>query len=75
MAIGTEMTVCLTLSDRKRLDNLLIDAAVVRWSKGGDAGWEIIRMDDANRARLTDFIEQFRAADLTPKPDSEIHWY
>jgi PilZ domain len=75
VAVGTETTVYLTLSDGKRLDNLLIDAAVVRWSNGGDAGWEIIRMDDANRARLTDFIEQFRAADLTSEPESEIHWY
>jgi len=75
VAVGTETTVYLTLSDGKRLDNLLIDAAVVRWSNGGDAGWEIIRMDDANRARLTDFIEQFRAADLTSEPEREIHWY
>jgi hypothetical protein len=75
VAVGTETTVYLTLSDGKRLDNLLIDAAVVRWSNGGDAGWEIIRMDDANRARLTDFIEQSRAADLTSESESEIHWY
>jgi hypothetical protein len=75
VAVGTETTVYLTLSDGKRLDNLLIDAAVVRWSKGGDAGWEIIRMDEANRTRLTDFIEQFKAADLTSEPESEIHWY
>ena len=73
--VGTETTVYLTLCDGKRSDNLLIDAAVVRWSNGGDAGWEIIRMDDANRARLTDFIEQFKAADLTSEPASEVHWY
>lgn len=74
VAVGAEITVYLTLRDGKRSDNLLIDAAVVRWSKGRDAGWEITRMDEVSRARLKDFVEQFKAADLTVEITEEMHW-
>jgi PilZ domain len=62
--VGTETTVYLTLREGKKSHNILIDSAVVRWAKGRDAGWEITRMDEPTRARLIDFVEHFRAADL-----------
>lgn len=77
VAVGTETTVYLTLRDGKRSDNILIDAASVRWSNGREAGWEIIRMDEASRARLTDFVEQFKTPDLTSDANDdkdEVHW-
>ena len=74
--VGTEATVYLTLCDGKRTDKILIEAAVVRWSEGRDAGWEITRMDEASRTRVTDFLEQFKkAADLTLGTRDKIHWH
>jgi hypothetical protein len=46
----------------------------MRWSQGRDAGWEITRMDEASRAWLADFVEQFKAADLTLEITNEMHW-
>ena len=37
---------------------LLIDSAIVRWSNGRDAGWEIQTIDAASRARLNRFLDQ-----------------
>ncbi len=31
-------------------------------------------MDEASRACLTDFVEQFKAADLTVEITEEMHW-
>jgi hypothetical protein len=75
VAVGTETTVYLTLHNGKRPDNITIDAAIVRWSNGREAGWEITRMDETSRARLMDFVEQFRSADLTSDSETETHWY
>jgi hypothetical protein len=72
--VGTETTVYLTLHDGKRSNNIVIDAAVVRWSEGRDAGWEITRMDEASRARLADFVEQFKAADLPSETMKGARW-
>jgi hypothetical protein len=61
--VGTETTVYITLRDGKQSHNILIESAIVRWAEGRDAGWEITRMDEATRARLMDFVEQFKASD------------
>ena len=37
---------------------LLIDSAIVRWSNGHDAGWEIQTIDATSRARLNRFLDQ-----------------
>ena len=37
---------------------LLIDSAIVRWSNGRDAGWEIQTIDATSRARLNRFLDQ-----------------
>lgn len=39
---------------------LLIDSAVVRWSSGRDAGWEIQTISDTSRARLDRFLDRAR---------------
>jgi hypothetical protein len=72
--VGTETTVYITLREGKKSHNVLIDGAVVRWSKGGDAGWEITRMDEASRDRLADFVEQFKAADLASETAEGPRW-
>ncbi len=59
---GTESTVYMTILDGDQPRNILIDAAVVRWSDGQVAGWEILRMDEANRAQLTRLVEKLRSA-------------
>jgi hypothetical protein len=63
VSVGTETTVYITLRDGKESHNIHVDSAIVRWSEGHDAGWEIIRMDEASRARLMDFVEQFKPSD------------
>jgi hypothetical protein len=35
---------------------LLIDSAIVRWSSGLDAGWEIHTISETSRARLNRFL-------------------
>ena len=64
---GTESTVYMTILEGDQSHNILIDAAVVRWSDGQISGWEILRMDEANRTRLTHFVEKLRAASPTEK--------
>jgi hypothetical protein len=64
VAAGTETTVYLTLPDGGESKNILVDAAVVRWSEGRDAGWEIARIDEDTRARLDHFLDKLNAADV-----------
>jgi PilZ domain len=72
---GTETTVTITLSDGKRSRNILIDGAIVRWSRGLDTGWEITGMDEANRSRLMEFVEQVKMNPETMEPTDDIRWY
>ena len=72
---GTETTVTITLSDGMKSHNILIDGAIVRWSRGRDMGWEITRMDDVTRAQLMDFVTQCELATPTMKTTDDIHWY
>jgi hypothetical protein len=60
--VGTESTVYMTILEGNQPYNILIDAAVVRWTDGHIAGWEILRMDEASRVRLTHFIETLSSA-------------
>ncbi|OQW30489.1 MAG: hypothetical protein A4E19_09235 [Nitrospira sp. SG-bin1] len=62
VCVGTESTVYITLHDGNQSHNIIVDTAVVRWSDGHVAGWEITRMDEASRARLMDFLEQLKSA-------------
>lgn len=40
---------------------LLIDSAIVRWSSGRDAGWEIQTICETSQARLNRFLNQTRS--------------
>jgi hypothetical protein len=55
----------MTVLEGGQPHNILIDAAVVRWADGQIAGWEILRMDEANRTRLSQFVEKLRSVDPT----------
>ena len=61
---GSETTVYFTLPDGDESRTVLVDAAVVRWSEGRDAGWEITRIDKEARARLDQFLENLNATDV-----------
>jgi hypothetical protein len=57
-----EMPVYIELpSDTGESKYLLIDSAIVRWSSGRDAGWEIQTMSDTSRARLNRFLDRARS--------------
>ena len=60
VAPGMIMPVYLELADDGESKYLLIDSAIVRWSNGRDAGWEIRTIDATSRARLIRFLEQVR---------------
>jgi hypothetical protein len=74
VCVGTESTVYITLHDGKQSHNLLIDAAVVRWSDGQIAGWEITRMDEASRGRLADYVEQLSSVGQLPESRTVSIW-
>lgn len=46
--------------DKGESKYLLIDSAIVRWSSGRDAGWEIQRISDVAQARLNEFLSRAR---------------
>ena len=72
--VWTETTVYITLQNGTKSYNVLIDAAIVRWANGREAGWEIVRMDEANRTRLLDFVEHFRPLERTSEAMGRTHW-
>jgi hypothetical protein len=55
---GMSMPVYLELGDGGESKYLLIDSAIVRWSNGRDAGWEIQAIDTTSLARLNRFLDQ-----------------
>jgi hypothetical protein len=55
---GMSMPVYLELADGGESKYLLIDSAIVRWSNGRDAGWEIQAIDTTALARLNRFLNQ-----------------
>jgi hypothetical protein len=57
---GMSMPVYLELADDGESKYLLIDSAIVRWSNGRDAGWEIRKIGATSRARLIRFLDQMR---------------
>ena len=40
---------------------LLIDSAIVRWTSGHDAGWEIQTISEPSQARLNRFLDRARS--------------
>jgi hypothetical protein len=58
---GMVMPVYLELADGGESKYLLIDSAIVRWSNGRDAGWEIQTIDTTSLDRLNRFLNQVGA--------------
>jgi hypothetical protein len=46
--------------DEEESKYLFIESAIVRWSSGHDAGWEIQAIDATSRARLNRFLGHIR---------------
>jgi hypothetical protein len=65
LPIGLETIVFLTLRDRDELHHILIESAIVRWSDGRHAGWEILRIDALSQGSLADVMEQCDPSDVT----------
>ena len=59
---GMVMPVYIELprDDEEESKYLFIESAIVRWSSGHDAGWEIQVIDAPSRARLNRFLDQIR---------------
>jgi hypothetical protein len=56
---GMVMPVYIELPhDEEESKYLFIESAIVRWSSGHDAGWEIKTIDATSRARLNRFLDQ-----------------
>jgi len=55
---GMSMPVYIELDDDGESKYLLIDSAIVRWSNGHDAGWEIQTIDTTSLTRLKRFLGQ-----------------
>lgn len=53
----------MTLRDGKNGYPIFIDAAIVRWTNGCEAAWEITRTDELTRTRLTNFLERWERED------------
>lgn len=58
LAIGLKAIAFLTLRDGEDLHHILIESAIVRWAHGRHAGWENLRIDALNQARLATVMEQ-----------------
>ena len=61
---GLEKHVFIALRDGQDCHPIFIDAAIVRWTDGREAGWEITRINELTHTRLTDFLEQCEREDM-----------
>lgn len=73
VAAGAELTVYLSLPDGGESKNILVDTAVVRWSEGRDAGWEITCINEVARARLDQYLEKLHATGVVPEIKERTH--
>lgn len=65
LPVGLETIVFLTLSDGDQLRHILIESAIVRWSEGHHAGWEILRMDTLSQVSLADVMKRYDGSAVT----------
>jgi hypothetical protein len=71
--LGLEKSVFMTLRNGKDCHPIFLDAAIVRWTNGCDAGWEITRREEWTSTRLTDFLEQCERKDWPSGVLKETH--
>ena len=72
LPIGLETIVFLTLGEGEDIRHFLIESAIVRWSNGCHAGWEILRMDALSEGSLEEVMEQRESRDV-PSQGMLIH--
>lgn len=72
---GTKTSVTITIKAGAQSRNILIDEAVVRWSKGRNTGWQVITIDPASRELLMKFMEQSKTTLSPAEGTQEIRWY
>jgi hypothetical protein len=72
LPIGHETIVFLTLRNGDALHHILIESAIVRWSDGHHAGWEILRLDALSQGSLADVMKQREPSDV-PSEGMLIH--
>jgi hypothetical protein len=65
LPIGLETMVFLTLHNGEELHHILIESAIVRWSDGRHAGWEILRIDALSQVSLADVMKQCAPSEVT----------
>jgi hypothetical protein len=58
LPIGLETIVFLALRDGEELHHILIESAIVRWSDGRHAGWEILQSDAVSQVSLAAVMKQ-----------------
>jgi len=58
LPIGLETLVFQTLRHGEQRHHILIESAIVRWSDGHHAGWEILRMDAVSQQRVAEVLTQ-----------------
>ncbi len=56
--VGLDKPIFLILPEGGNYQHILIHSAIVRWADGYEAGWEFMRMDEFDYARLINFLEQ-----------------
>lgn len=61
---GLEKHVVMALRDGQDGHPIFIDAAIVRWTDGREAGWEITGINELASTRLTAFLEQCEREDV-----------
>jgi len=80
LPIGLETIVFLALRDGEELHHILIESAIVRWSGGCHAGWEILQIDAVSQANVANVMERGDQVDVisertaeTDCSDSSLH--
>ena len=62
--VSLEQHVFVALHDGQDCHPLCIDSAIVRWTHGREAGWEITHINESTRTRLTTFLDQCEQEDV-----------
>ena len=71
--VGIETSVHLTLSVGTQSCHIVIDGAIIRWTKGRDAGWEITKIEETARQQLIDFVGYVSPLTLGWSTTQDIH--
>lgn len=64
LPIGLETIVFLALGEGEDIRHFLIESAIVRWSDGCHAGWEILRVGAVSQASFAEIMEPCDPSDV-----------